>query len=89
VAEVGCPWAVAEVRDAAFKLDSVEMLEWASSADSTAWTTAQLSEVLVVAGQNDKLRAAQWLRAAGAEWPTSFLFKALRVMTVECGRSAL
>jgi hypothetical protein len=71
--EAGCPWDVAEVRKAAAEADSVEMLQWASTADDAVWTTAQLSELLEVAGQIDSLRAAVWLRAAGAEWPTSFL----------------
>jgi hypothetical protein len=73
VEEAGCPWAVA-VRKAAVKFDSAEMLEWARTADQTVWSTVELPEMLAIAGQTDKLRVAAWLRAAGAEWPTSFLY---------------
>eukprot|EP00953_Heterococcus_sp_UTEX-ZZ885_P026047 14112-Heterococcus_DN1.PRE.2 len=75
VEQMCCPWEVTKVREAAVMSDSAETLEWASSANVADWTIAQLSEQLVVAGQNDKLRAAKWLRAAGAEWPTSFLYQ--------------
>jgi uncharacterized membrane protein YgcG len=74
VEEVGCPWDVAAVRIAAVKLGSIEILQWASSTDEAVWTTAQLSELLALAGVYDHLRAAEWLRAAGAEWPASFLY---------------
>jgi hypothetical protein len=77
VEEWHCPWDVAAVRKAAVSSDSAEMLEWASSADEAVWSTSVLSELLVVAGQKDKLSAAAWLRAAGAEWPTSFLYRDL------------
>jgi hypothetical protein len=75
VEEAGCPWNMAAVCKAALSYDNAEMLEWASNADAAVWTTAQLSELLVTAGQNDKLRVAAWLRAAGAEWPTSFFYQ--------------
>jgi uncharacterized membrane protein YgcG len=74
VEEANCPWNVAAVRDAAIKFDSAEMLEWASNADVAVWTTAVLSELLLAAAQDVKLCAADWLRAAGAEWPTSFFY---------------
>jgi hypothetical protein len=74
VEEVGCPWDAAAVRKAAVTFDSAEMLEWASSADVAVWTAAQLSELLAVACQKNKLCAAAWLKAAGAEWPTSFFY---------------
>jgi hypothetical protein len=75
VEEVGCPCDAAAVRIAALAADNTEILQWLSNADDTAWTTALLSELLVTAGENDKLVAAKWLRAAGAEWPTSFLYE--------------
>jgi hypothetical protein len=75
VEEAGCAWDAATVRTAAAKAGSVEVLQWASNADDAVWTTALLSELLIVAGVNDQLRAADWLRAAGAEWPTSFLYQ--------------
>jgi hypothetical protein len=74
VEDVGCPWDATAVRKAAVKLDSAEMLKWASSADVAVWTTAQLSELLANACQKNKLRAAAWLKAAGAEWPTRFFY---------------
>ena len=74
VEEAGCPWDAAAVRKPAVSFDNPEVLQWAIDADAAAWTTAQLSELLAVAGQNDKLRAAEWLCAAGAERPTSFLY---------------
>jgi hypothetical protein len=73
VEEAGCPWDATKVRKAALAFDSAEMLEWASNADDAIWTTTQLSELLVVACEGNKLCAAVWLRAAGAEWPSSFL----------------
>jgi hypothetical protein len=71
----GCPWDVAAVRTAAIAADDAEILQWASSADEAAWTTAVLSELLLAAAQDVKLRAADWLRDAGAEWPASFLYE--------------
>jgi hypothetical protein len=73
VEEANSPWDVAAVRAAVAQLGSVEILQWTSSACTAPWTTAQLSELLVVAGLNDQLHVAEWLRAAGAEWPASFL----------------
>jgi hypothetical protein len=74
VKELGCPWDVTAVRTAAVTADNAEILQWLTSADDAVWTTAQLLELLAVACQNDKLLAAKWLRAAGAEWPTGFFY---------------
>jgi hypothetical protein len=41
-------------------------------AASSFWTTAELSKLLVTAGQHDNIAAAIWLRAQGAQWPLSF-----------------
>jgi hypothetical protein len=73
VEEANSPWDVAAVRKAAAKIGSIEIMQWASSADEAVWTTAQLSELLPLAAVHDHQRAAEWLRAVGAEWPTSFL----------------
>jgi hypothetical protein len=80
---VGCPWN-AEVRKAAAKLGSAEDLQWLQDADAAAWTTTELSQLLVIAGQNDNLSAAKWLRATGAEWPASFLQRIPRYDKVNC-----
>jgi hypothetical protein len=90
VEEAGCPWDVYRVRLAAVYADSAEILQWASSTDSTVWSTAILSRLLRPAGQEGELRAAVWLRAvyyiillqacveqAGAEWPAGFFYNEL------------
>jgi hypothetical protein len=77
VEEAGCSWDAYRVRGAAVYADSAEILQWASSTDSAAWDTAVLSRLLQTAGQEGKLRAAVWLRAAGAEWPVGFFYNEL------------
>jgi hypothetical protein len=62
---VDCPWNAADAREAAAEYGSVNDLQWLREADSDVWTTAVLSQLLVVAGQSDNVTAAVWLRAAG------------------------
>jgi hypothetical protein len=63
VEEARCPWSLETVRRAAVAADSAEMLQWSSSAPGAGWTTAQLSQLLAVACQGDKLHAAKWLKS--------------------------
>jgi hypothetical protein len=52
VEEAGCPWNPAAVRTAAARAGSIEILQWARSADPAVWSTEVLSALLAVAGQN-------------------------------------
>eukprot|EP00953_Heterococcus_sp_UTEX-ZZ885_P012266 7034-Heterococcus_DN1.PRE.3 len=51
------------------------MLLWLAGRlrEAVACDTATLSHLLNIAGQHGNLAVAQWLRAQGAEWPSSFL----------------
>jgi hypothetical protein len=73
VEEADCRWDAAAVRTAAVQADNAELLQWAHEADEVPWSTAVLSQLLVVAGVSSSLRTAAWLREQGAEWPASFL----------------
>jgi hypothetical protein len=73
VESVGCPLRVVDAHIAVAKRGSAEDLQWLRAVDENTWTTAVLSRLLIIAGQNDNLQAVMWLRAAGAEWPASFL----------------
>jgi hypothetical protein len=73
VEEAGCPWNAIALRRAAVAADSAEVLQWVSSASRAVCTTAHLSDLLAAACRTEKLRAAAWLQAAGAEWPASIL----------------
>jgi hypothetical protein len=70
---VHCPWNPVEVRKAAAGKGTLEMLLWLAERENTVWSTATLSHLLDLAGQHGNLAVAQWLRAQGAEWPSSFL----------------
>jgi hypothetical protein len=72
--EHGCPCIDAPVRTAAAHGGSVDvmayMLEEPEQQQLTAAVrTVLLKEMLAVAGANQQLAAAQWLRAQGADWP--------------------
>jgi hypothetical protein len=70
---VHCHWNPMDVRTAAVGKGTLEMLLWLVDRDAAVWTTATLSQLLDIAGQHGNLEVAQWLRAQGAEWPSSFL----------------
>jgi hypothetical protein len=71
-----CPWDTWELLNAASAGGSVAMLEWIATV-TPPWSADLKQFVLNVAARFSRLTVAQWLRAAGADWPTAFF--------VECG----
>eukprot|EP00953_Heterococcus_sp_UTEX-ZZ885_P020371 11402-Heterococcus_DN1.PRE.2 len=68
--EHGCPIDVRSVRKAAAHQGSVDMLQYLKQLpDQPVWTPQLWTSLLHIAGLNQQLAAAQWLRQQGAEWP--------------------
>jgi hypothetical protein len=72
VTEAGCPWNVRLAEKRAAEVGTVDDLQWIAEHSSSVWPASVLSELLMIAGVNDKLATAVWLREQGAEWPPSF-----------------
>jgi hypothetical protein len=69
--EQGCPWdAVYICQCAAYGDNSrcTELLQYMLDAGELT-DAALLMEVLLLAGRNNKLAVAKWLRQHGAQWP--------------------
>jgi hypothetical protein len=66
----GCPWNL-ELYRAAAKGGSVDVLTYVQQ-QGLLTSMRVLADMLDIAGQNNKLAAAKWLREQGAEWPTVF-----------------
>jgi hypothetical protein len=64
----GCPWYVEELACFAAHTDSVALLEFMQQ-QGVEFTTGQLTILLSVAGADDSLTTAKWLKQQGAEWP--------------------
>jgi hypothetical protein len=69
--ERGCPIDVHAVCSAAACNGRVDILQYLQQLpDEPQWTPEQLTSLLNVAGINEHLAVAKWLRQQGAEWPT-------------------
>jgi hypothetical protein len=68
----GCPWYARELCTCAASGGSVEVLTYLQK-QGLLTNTALLTELLDDAAWDNKLAAAKWLRAQGAEWPTRFI----------------
>jgi hypothetical protein len=66
-----CPWQNEHVLMQASRGGSVAVLEWLQTVVAP-WSAAVKSQMLNTAGWSDKLEAAKWLRAQGADWPEAF-----------------
>jgi hypothetical protein len=67
----GCPIDVHAVCSAAARHGRVDVLEYLLQLpDQSQWTAKQLTALLNLAGINEHLAVAKWLRQQGAEWPT-------------------
>jgi hypothetical protein len=66
--EQGCPWDTTAVRSAAAGSGHLPVLEH-MQAFEPAPSTAQLTELLNVAGAHSHRATALWLRQQGARWP--------------------
>jgi hypothetical protein len=58
VSELRCPWNQQLARERAAAAGTVDDKQWIADADSSFWTVAELSKLLVTAGQHDNLTAA-------------------------------
>jgi hypothetical protein len=68
--ERGCPIDVHPVRWHAARYGRVDILEYLLQLpDQPVWTPEQLTALLNLAGLNQHLAVAKWLRQQGAEWP--------------------
>eukprot|EP00953_Heterococcus_sp_UTEX-ZZ885_P020372 11403-Heterococcus_DN1.PRE.1 len=68
--EHGCPIDVRSMRTAAAHHGSVDTLQYLLQLpDQPEWTPQLWTSLLHIAGLNQQLAAAQWLRQQGAEWP--------------------
>jgi hypothetical protein len=65
--EHGCPWHPLIMRTAVGS-GSVAVMEYLQQ-QGVVSTAAQLTAMLLYAGENNHLQAAQWLRQQGAAWP--------------------
>jgi hypothetical protein len=70
---IGCPWSTESMRSAGVMSDSVEMLTYLQQKGFISGVAA-LTAVLKDAGYHNKLAAAKWLKAQGAQWPTDFRY---------------
>jgi hypothetical protein len=68
----GCPWYARELCTCAASGGSVEVLTYLQK-QGLLTNTALLTELLDDAAWDNKLAAAKWSRAQGAEWPTRFI----------------
>jgi hypothetical protein len=66
--EHNCPWEDEFVAHVAAQGGSIEVLAYLQQQGILA-TPAKLTSLLNIAGGNNHLAAAQWLRQQGAEWP--------------------
>jgi hypothetical protein len=67
--EHGCPRDVTHISMIVTQNGSVQALEYLAK-QGVEWRQPMLNSMLHCAGVKGKLKAAQWLRERGAEWPT-------------------
>jgi hypothetical protein len=68
--ERGCPIDVHAVSAAAAYHSRIDILEYLQQLpDQPVWTPVQLTALLDLAGLNQQVAVAKWLRQQGAEWP--------------------
>jgi hypothetical protein len=67
--EHDCPWNEDSISNDAAEGGSVDALEFLQEEEGIEFTADMLTKMLLIAGANSKLEAAQWLRKQGAEWP--------------------
>jgi hypothetical protein len=67
----GCDWNASDVCLAAAQGGQIAVLVYMQQ-QSLLSSAARLTRTLACAGCHNKLAAAQWLRAQGAEWPAVF-----------------
>jgi hypothetical protein len=73
----GCLWDACELCEWAIQGGRVDVLAYLQQRGILT-STAMLTDMLHVAGRYNKLAAAQWLRGAGAEWPTAVALRSWR-----------
>jgi hypothetical protein len=66
--EHGCAWDTDRLAEIAARYNSVALLEYLQQ-ESVVFTTKRLRKSLNIAGANDSLTTAKWLRQQGAKWP--------------------
>ena len=66
-----CYWNQKNVLCNTSRGGSVRVLQWLATV-SKPWSEGTKAEMLTDAASCDKLAAAKWLRATGAQWPTAF-----------------
>jgi tripartite-type tricarboxylate transporter receptor subunit TctC len=66
--EHGCPWDAIDICASAAQGGSVDVLVYLQQQGIES-TAEALTQMLKVAGANNHLAAAQWLRQQGASWP--------------------
>jgi hypothetical protein len=67
-----CPWEEAALMSFAIAGGSIAVLEWLSTIVYAPWTPSVKIAVLKVAACEGQLDVVQWIRAHGADWPSSF-----------------
>jgi hypothetical protein len=70
----GCKWHEYSVLVNAGRSGSVPMLEWLRTV-TKPWYKETSGDMLVDAASCGRMRAARWIKAQGASWPTSFVSK--------------
>jgi hypothetical protein len=71
--EHGCPWNAFCVQTSAAEGGSVEALQFLQE-QGIVPNAGMLAQMLNVAGAHNKLAAAKWMRAQGAQWPTMLVW---------------
>jgi hypothetical protein len=85
--DAGCPRDLRAVRFAAARFNHLSILMYMQGVQPAA-SSAQLTQVLNIAGAYDKLSIAQWRRQQGAEWPAVLRFDGFswRTDVLQCVR---